>query len=102
MASVTRGQPLILIVDDDDTFQHALTLELHQAGMNAESLRDGTRLTEIAAEVQPDVVLLDADVGGQDGRDLVAALMRQPKAAHIPIFMGAEERLSALRKATPS
>jgi DNA-binding response OmpR family regulator len=90
MPRVLRKRPIVLIVDSDDRIQRSVTDALYKAGLDCRSLVDGSMAHEIAAEEQPDFVLLETDVGGVDGRDILRSLKRDPRTAHIPVFMTSE------------
>jgi DNA-binding response OmpR family regulator len=77
----------ILIVTSDENFQREARIAFDQKGLDSLELRDPSRTAEVAAQDQPDLVLLDADVAGFDGRDLLSALKRDPRTKRIPVFL---------------
>ena len=86
MLSIHRHQPLILLVDDDEAVQLLVTVALHDSGLEVLTNADGSRTVELAVQRQPDLILLDVDVSGLDGRDLLRALKRDHRTRNIPVF----------------
>jgi len=78
---------LILIVSDDGDLQRSVSATLLADGFACRVLGEAPRLVEVAGNETPDLVLLDADIEGFDGRDLLGALKRDPRTAMIPVFV---------------
>ena len=81
-----------LIVDDNTGFLRAATRLLEQEGLRivgtASNGRDAVRC---AAELRPDVTLLDIDLHGESGFDLAWQLARDPELrAGVLIFVSAQ------------
>lgn len=76
----------VLIVDDDadirELVQFALELE---AGWKVIGEARGEAAVTRAAEVQPDVVLLDVNLEGMDGPATLAALAADARTSSIPV-----------------
>ncbi len=87
LGEVPSRRPLVLIVSDDDALGSALRGTLKDEGIHALIMTDAERTIEIVAQEQPDLVLLDADLGAVDARDLVCALKRNGCTDRIPIFL---------------
>src|SRR5436190_19785530 len=79
--------PQVLVVSDEDDIHLAMSTALLADGLACRTLADPTRMIDVAVEDAPDLVLLDADLKGFDGRDLLRALKRHPRTAKIPIFL---------------
>lgn len=78
----------VLIVDDDPHVVALLHETLQAKGIDVGSARDGGQaLAWIAAHGPPNVIVTDLQMPGMDGRDLLAALRRDPALAGIPIFV---------------
>jgi CheY-like chemotaxis protein len=90
----------ILLIDDEDDIREvaALTLEI-MGNFEVFSAANGFAAVEIAAAVQPDVVLLDVMMPEIDGPTTLALLRETRATRHIPvIFMTAKVRASDRRR----
>jgi two-component system cell cycle response regulator len=85
-----RTRPLILVVEDDEDAREVLT-ELLRPRYDVESVGDGETAILRAAEIAPDLVLLDLFLPGLDGFGTLTGLRRKPKTADLPvIFLSAQ------------
>jgi len=84
----------ILVADDDPAIVDALEYLLQDAGYEVRSTIDATTVVKMLEE-QPDIVLLDIWMSGQDGRDICKALKAQNTTHHIPIIMISANRDTA-------
>jgi DNA-binding response OmpR family regulator len=77
---------LILVVDDDPGILEALQALLTYAGY--EVITDtGETLYEKIQTYQPDLLLLDILLSGQDGREITKRLKSQKETRHLPIIL---------------
>ena len=84
---VSRQQPRkVLVVDDDLAILDAVGLILEEEGYTVCTVAGGN-IVQAAAREQPDVVLLDLRLSGQDGRDVCRALKASRTTAHIPVIV---------------
>lgn len=93
---MTTGKPRILIADDDAAVREALTALL--AGFELALAADGAAAARLAAEFRPAVMLLDINMPGLDGLQVLersAALAPRPLA----VMITAETELEAGLKA---
>jgi len=97
--TVPDDLPLVLIVEDEESFVEALTLGLQREGFRVRVATDGVEALEVFDEVQPDVVLLDVmlpRLSGIDvcralrGRSAVPIIMVTAKSAEIDAVVGLE------------
>jgi diguanylate cyclase (GGDEF)-like protein len=85
-----RTRPLILVVEDDEDAREVLT-ELLRPRYDVESVGDGETAILKAAEIAPDLVLLDLFLPGLDGFGTLTGLRRNTKTADLPvIFLSAQ------------
>jgi len=76
----------ILVVEDNQPNRELLCdwLEAHDYEvLSAEDLGAALRALE---DQQPDAVLLDVQLGSEDGLSLAAWMRRQPKLCHVPVI----------------
>ena len=70
-----------LIVDDNPGFLHAARALLEQEGIRVVGIASTcAEAVQFAAELHPDVTLLDIDLGGDSGFDLARQLVDDPRA----------------------
>jgi CheY-like chemotaxis protein len=87
VATLANDLPKILIVEDDASLQAILWRATRAASLEAIALLEGSRALEVAADEQPDLILLDIEMPGADGRDILRDLKRDPRTKRIPVFM---------------
>jgi two-component system, cell cycle response regulator DivK len=76
----------VLIVEDDlDTRQIYITILEHH-GYSAVAAPDGAQGVRIAAEIQPDVILMNLAMPAVDGISATTALRSDERTARIPII----------------
>ena len=89
-ASGRRQKPLILVVEDDEDARMVLT-ELLRPRYEVDSVGDGETALKRAAELNPDLILLDLFLPGMDGFGALTGLRRNSKTADTPvIFLSAQ------------
>jgi two-component system KDP operon response regulator KdpE len=64
----------VLVVDDEPQIRRALTVNLTARGYQVELASSGEEALRVAADVHPDVVVLDLGLPGIDGTDVVRGL----------------------------
>jgi len=83
---MSAQKKLILVVDDDPGILEALQALLTYAGYQV--ITDtGETLHEKIQTYQPDLLLLDILLSGQDGREITKRLKSQKETAHLPIIL---------------
>ena len=89
-ASGRRDKPLILVVEDDEDARMVLA-ELLKPRYDVDAVGDGETALRRAAELKPDLVLLDLFLPGMDGFGALTGLRRDAKTADTPvIFLSAQ------------
>jgi CheY-like chemotaxis protein len=77
-----------LIVDDSQRFLAAARSLLERQGMTVlGAASTGTEAVRLAAELHPDVVLVDIDLGGESGFEVARRLDRQPGLPPPPVIL---------------
>ena len=76
--------PMILIVEDEESFVEALTIGLRREGFRTQIARDGIQALAQFDLVQPDLVLLDVMLPRMSGIDVCRQLRTRTK---VPIIM---------------
>ncbi len=77
----------LLLIDDDLALGEMLKLKLEKTGnYDATYSPDGNRIVELAREVKPELIILDIDMPGTDGREARAALQESSDTQGIPVL----------------
>jgi CheY-like chemotaxis protein len=108
-----RGSPNVadvalrcVIVDDNTGFLRAATRLLEQEGLRiVGTASNGSDAVRCAAELRPDVTLLDIDLHGESGFELAWRLTRDPELRPgVLIFVSAqaEDDVADLVEASPA
>jgi DNA-binding response OmpR family regulator len=79
--------PGILIIDDDPIFSHIASLSLQKEGYNVACEKDGSLGMKKIEESLPDLVVLDVNLPGMSGFDILSRLKADGRFAGIPIIM---------------
>lgn len=75
-----------MIADDDPGIVDAIGMILTHEGYEVESTSDGATFSEIKKN-QPDLVLLDIWMSGEDGREICRKMKATPKTKGIPVII---------------
>jgi DNA-binding response OmpR family regulator len=77
-------KPMVLVVDDQPEYARLISISLASEGFEVRTACGGDEAIEKAAELHPDVVLLDVHMPGQDGYEVMSGLReRWP----VPVIM---------------
>jgi two-component system response regulator RegX3 len=83
-AALHDRRPLVLVVDDEESYRQALMSGLHQEGFSVEVAGDGHEALRLFHRIHPDLVLLDVMLPDQSGVELC---QRMHAVAPVPIIM---------------
>ena len=79
--------PLILVADDDADIRLLVTMRLERAGYRVLSAQNGEEALQLAAEHDPDLLVLDVSMPVLNGHDLCLALTADNPAPPPVIFL---------------
>lgn len=86
----------ILLVDDEPIGIKVLERTLKKEGYHVITAHDGPTARSLASENQPDLVLLDIVMPGEDGFEVIQRLKEDPRTLHIPvIFLTGKDELDS-------
>lgn len=77
----------ILVIDDDQDIREIIMMILEEEGFHVTGLHNGSTAVSTIKETQPDLVLLDVQLGDSDGRDICRELKTDDRTYGIPVMM---------------
>jgi two-component system, cell cycle response regulator len=80
------GRATILFADDELAVRRVIREHLRSQDYDVVVAENGVQALELAAQVQPDVILLDIEMPGIDGYGVLAALQARADIAHVPVI----------------
>jgi two-component system, chemotaxis family, chemotaxis protein CheY len=90
----------VLVVDDSETIRGRANAALSGAGFQVLEAADGTQGLACATDNDVDLVLLDVNMPGLGGLEMLEKLLTNPRTARIPVLMlTTEANLSTIEKA---
>ncbi|MFO0956212.1 MAG: response regulator [Isosphaeraceae bacterium] len=92
--------PLILVIDDSPTIHKLVECHLSQAGYRVALAGDADRGVERAAELRPDLILLDHQLPGTTGDEVCRRLLASEATARIPVVVSSAMRNRAFASYT--
>lgn len=87
MPSPAHPSANILVTDDDSNIRALLQEVLESDGYVVDTARDGIEGLEKVAKNRPDLVLLDVEMPGMTGWDVVQKIKSDPTTQQIPVLM---------------
>ena len=78
--------PLILIVEDDQTYARIYQIKLSQEGFRVTPAADGNQALEVIKREKPDLILLDLIMPGKDGFETLKELKADANYKDIPVI----------------
>src|SRR6185295_3630870 len=82
---------IILVIDDDATIVHLLKEFLEVEGFKVVEGYDGDSALRLAAQMRPNLIIIDLNLPGTDGLAIVESIRTNPSLAKIPaIFLTGE------------
>lgn len=94
------SEPLILVIDDSQTIRKMVECHLAQAGYRVALAPDAEQGIARAAEVQPDLILLDHQLPGTTGDEVCRKLLGDERTARIPVVISSAMRNRAFAQYT--
>jgi diguanylate cyclase (GGDEF)-like protein len=85
----------ILVVDDDPDIARFVEVNLRSAGYDVSVAGDGQEALDRAADLRPDLVLLDVMMPRLDGFEVAQRLRKNPQTANTSIIMLTAKALSS-------
>jgi len=77
----------ILLVDDDSDLLMLLRHVLKSRGYRVVTLEEGSEVINMIDAAQPDLLILDINIGEHDGRDICREVKKNHAYDHIPVVL---------------
>ena len=87
---------LILIVDDDDAVLSMLYKVIRSNGLDADTAQSGEAALEMLKEKKYDLILMDVNMHGMDGFEVVESIRKQGLTTPVIIVSGRKEDYDTL------
>ena len=81
------GIDRILLVEDDEKTRNLVREYLEENGCQTQAVADGKEMWAILETWEPDVVVMDLMLPGEDGLSLCKRLTTREETGHIPVIM---------------
>jgi len=98
--SVEKGDKYILIIEDDPSFAKVLAGQSREKNFKILASATGEEGLALARKYQPSAIILDINLPGMNGWDVLDKLKDNPSTRHIPVHMMSayDENIEAYRK----
>jgi signal transduction histidine kinase/DNA-binding response OmpR family regulator len=80
-----KGPPLVLIIDDQETDRYIIRHHLDEFGCSIVEADGGEEGLRLARQLKPALVLLDLNMPGMDGFEVLAHLRNDPATSSLPV-----------------
>lgn len=77
----------ILVIDDDPDILEAVQLVLSTGGYDSDATTKGDETCQRVRDYNPDLIILDVLLSGNDGRKICKTLKADSRTKQIPIIM---------------
>jgi len=84
----------ILVIDDEPDIVRMVVKVLTARGHEVSSGRDGTEALAMVAADAPDALIVDANLPGIDGLEVVRRMKTNPATQHVPVVLMSAAYLS--------
>ena len=80
-----QGPPLVLIIDDQETDRYIIRHHLDEFGCSIIEANGGEQGLQLARQLRPSLILLDLNMPGMDGFEVLAHLAEDPAMSTVPV-----------------
>jgi CheY-like chemotaxis protein len=94
------SKPIILVVDDDLPILALMRSLLREFGFEAVTAENGRQAIAEARSRRPSAVLIDRNMPGMTGDELIGALRKEPGMDDLPILIISGQAVSSTELAT--
>ena len=83
----TAAEGSVLLIEHDSIQRQNLSEKLVNEGHKVEQAESGQEAMKVIRQQQPDLVIVDIDLGAEDGLRLVSHMRSDEHSRHVPILM---------------
>jgi CheY-like chemotaxis protein len=94
-----KGQPVVLVVDDEKVIADTLSMILSRSGFSTMSAYDGFTALELARSTPPDLLISDVVMPGMTGVELAITVTQTIPGCKVLLFSGQAATIDLLEKA---
>lgn len=80
-----REKPLVLVVDDEESFLEITSTKLRSSGFDVALAHSGKEAFAEAGKLMPDLILMDISMPGGSGTDAALAVKQNPATKDLKI-----------------
>jgi CheY-like chemotaxis protein len=84
-SDAAKGPALVLIIDDQETDRYIIRHHLEDFGCSMIEASGGEQGLQLARQLRPSLILLDLNMPGMDGFEVLARLAEDPATALLPV-----------------
>lgn len=88
----------ILFIDDDTDVRCMIEMKLSEEGYEVFLAANASEAMKLQHDVKLDLIILDLDLGGEDGRQLMKFLKRNNPGVRIILYTGEDHENSVVAK----
>lgn len=81
------NKPIVLLIDDSPDVHRLIRVRLRHEPIEVVSANGGAEGLATAKQIKPATILLDLDMPGMDGFEVLRALKRDPELANTPVIV---------------
>ena len=81
------AKKIILWVEDDEDLQVSIKPLMEAQGWDVRTASSAEEGIELAAEIKPDLIIMDVIMGGEHGFQAVEEIKDNPQLAKVPVIM---------------
>jgi len=94
-----QHQVRVCLIDDDPSFCEIYSVALREAGFVLSIANDGEGGLDLVRREMPDIILLDLNMPGKNGFEVLRELSADPSASKIPVIvLSNNDRDDAIRE----